>query len=485
VCKYLESQRHPLAREAAMALQSAVFLFYLFPLALVLDRLLGCIRSVRGRNYALLLVSLVFYTFGQWQGVPLLLLSAGWNYFAGAALARRPARKPVLVLALAADLLLLGVFKYFDFFAGILGLPGLGLTAPLGISFFTFKGMSYVIDVYRGGPAAKRFSDTLLYLAFFPQVTSGPITRFDGFAAQLEDRTVTPERTARGLRRFIAGLGKKLLISGSVAPIANAAFALGDGLDIRTAWLGALAYTIQLYFDFSGYSDMAIGLGAVFGFDTPENFRYPYISASITEFWRRWHTSLSQWFRDYLYIPLGGNRRGTARKALNTAVVFLLCGLWHGAAWTFLLWGAWHALFSALESLKVIDCQRWARTAPGRVLCHVYTLLVVCVGFVIFRAADLGQVLAIFQGLFTGFRLTPESTLALCRVSPASWCALLAGAAGSLPIAPKLSAWADGLEAGPGRAVRVCAYTAAAALFLVCLMAAAGGNFQPFIYAQF
>jgi len=471
-----------------MALQSAAFLFFLFPLTLALDRLLALIRrpaAIRWRNCLLLLVSLVFYACGQWQGLPLLLLSAALNYAAGAALARRPARKPVLALTLAADLLLLGVFKYLDFFAGSVGLPGLGLAAPLGISFFTFKGMSYVIDVCRGGPPAKRFSDALLYLAFFPQVTSGPITRFDGFAAQLEERTVTPERTARGLRRFIAGLGKKLLISGSAAPIANAAFALGDGLDIRMAWLGALAYSIQLYFDFSGYSDMAIGLGAVFGFDTPENFRYPYIAASVAEFWRRWHISLSQWFRDYLYIPLGGNRKGTARKAVNTAIVFLLCGLWHGAAWTFLLWGAWHALFSALESLKVIDCARWSRTAPGRTLCHAYTLLVVCLGFVIFRSADLGQTLAMFQGLFAGFRLTPESTLALCRVSPASWCAMLAGVAGSLPIAPKLSAWADGLGAGPGRAVRVCAYAGAAALFLICLMAAAGGSFQPFIYAQF
>jgi len=471
-----------------MALQSAIFLFFLFPLTLALDRLLAFIRhpaGLRWRNYVLLLVSLVFYAFGQWQGVPLLLLSAALNYAAGIALARCQARKPVLVLALAADLLLLGAFKYLDFFAGSLGLPGLGLITPLGISFFTFKGMSYVINIYRGGPAAKRFSDVLLYLAFFPQVTSGPITRFDGFAAQLEERTVTPERTARGLRRFIVGLGKKLLISGSVAPIANAAFTLGDGLDIRMAWLGALAYSIQLYFDFSGYSDMSIGLGTVFGFDTPENFRYPYIAASITEFWRRWHISLSQWFRDYLYIPLGGNRKGTVRKALNTAIVFLLCGLWHGAAWTFLLWGAWHALFSALESLKIIDCVRLARTAPGRVLCHVYTLSAVGLGFVIFRAADLGQVLVMFRGLFTGFRLLPESTLALCRVSPASWCAMLVGVAGSMPIAPKLSAWANGLDAGPGKAVRVCAYVGAAALFLVCLMAAAGGNFQPFIYAQF
>ena len=460
-----------------MAFQSAIFLSFFFPLALALDRLMP---GTRWKNRLLLVFSLVFYAFGQWQGLPVLLASAVLSFAAGAFLAKHPDAKPVLILTLAAHLALLGVFKYLDFFSGALGLPGLGLMAPLGVSFFTFKGMSYVIDVYRGGPAAARFTDALLYLSFFPQVTSGPITRFDSFAAQLTDRTATPERTARGLRRFIVGLGKKLLISAPAASVANAAFALGEGLDVRTAWLGALAYTIQIYFDFSGYSDMAIGLGAVFGFDTPENFQYPYIASSITEFWRRWHISLSQWFRDYLYIPLGGNRKGVGRKAVNTAIVFLLCGLWHGAAWTFLLWGVWHALFSALESLKVIDCKRWSRTTPGKVICHVYTLSVVCLGFVIFRAADLGQAAAMFRGMFTGFRLTAASTLALCRVSPASWCALAVGAAGCMPIAPKLSAWA-----ADKRAVRVCSYAGAAVLFVLCLMAAAGGGFQPFIYGQF
>ena len=460
-----------------MAFHSAVFLFFFLPLALALDRLMP---GTRWKNGMLLLVSLVFYTFGQWQGIPVLLLSAVIAWAAGALLAKRPGSRAVLAAALALDLGLLGAFKYLDFFAESLGLPGLGLLAPLGVSFFTFKAMSYVVDVYRGGPAAERFSDMLLYLSFFPQVTSGPITRFDGFAAQLADRSESPERTAKGLRRFITGLAKKLLISAPVAAVADACFGLGAGLDARTAWLGAAAYTIQLYFDFSGYSDMAIGLGAVFGFDTPENFQYPYIAASITEFWRRWHISLSGWFRDYLYIPLGGNRKGVARKALNTAVVFVLCGFWHGAAWTFLAWGAWHALFSALESLKILDCKRWARNIMGKGLCHVYTLLVVCLGFVIFRAADMGQALELFRGLFTGFHLTEASTLVLCRVSPASWCALALGAVGSLPIAPKLSAWAE-----DKKAARVCAYAGALALFALCLLAAAGGGFLPFIYAQF
>lgn len=469
-----------------MAFHDAAFLSVFFPLFFLLNRLLP---SLRWKNRLLILASLAFYTLGQWQGLPILLLTALVSWAAGRFLAGHPGNRLVLAGALAAELLLLAGFKYLDFFAGVLGLPpvvsGLGLAAPLGISFFTFKAMSCVIDVFRGGTAAARFSDTLLYLSFFPQVISGPITRFGDFAPQLADRSVTPEHTARGLRRFILGMGKKLLIASLAAPVADAAFALGANLDMRTAWLGAAAYAIQLYFDFSGYSDMAVGLGAVFGFDTPENFRYPYIALSLQDFWRRWHISLSQWFRDYLYIPLGGGRRGRGRKAVNTAAVFLLCGLWHGAAWTFLLWGAWHALFSALESLGVIDCRRWARSGPGRALCRVYTLLVVCLGFVIFRAADPAQALAMFRGMFAGVRWTEASTLVLCRVSPASWLALLAGIAGSTPLAPRLSAWAAGLEGGAGTLVRFCAWVGTLALFLLCLMAAAGGSFQPFIYGQF
>ena len=476
------------AGSADLAFHSAAFLFFFFPPAFLLYRILP---GIRRKNRLLLIVSLVFYAFGQWQGLPLLLLSALMNYIAGNAVARGVGRKPVLVLTLALNLLGLGCFKYMNFFADILSgllsrpLPRADLLLPMGISFFTFKGMSYVIDIYRGGPPARRFSDALLYISFFPQVTAGPITRYAWFSGRLEERAASPEQTARGLRRFIIGLGKKLLISALAAPVASAAFSLGGELDVRTAWLGAAAYTVQIYFDFSGYSDMAIGLGAVFGFAAPENFMYPYAASSITDFWRRWHISLSQWFRDYLYIPLGGGRRGSVRKALNKAVVFLLCGLWHGANWTFLLWGAWHGLFSALESLRVIDCKKLARSAPGRVLCHAYTLLVVCLGFVIFRAADLSQAMEMFRALFTGFRLTPASTLAIRRISPASWCALLSGCVLCLPIAPALNARAENLAAVPGRILRICSFAGAAALFLLCLMAAAGGSFEPFIYAQF
>lgn len=463
-----------------MAFHSAPFLFFFLPAAW----LLSLLAPGRGRNYMLVAVSLAFYACGQWQGIPCLLLSAAVSCAAGFFMPRVRARKALLAAVLAFHLLLLGTFKYLDFFTGTLNsllgtsLPAAGLPVPLGVSFFTFKSMSYAVDVYRDENArARRFSHVLLYLSFFPQAVSGPISRFNQFAQGLNSPRVRPEQSAKGLRRFIVGFAKKALVSEMAATVVNSAFALGDGLDWRLAWLGAAAYTLQIYFDFSGYSDMAIGLGMLFGFQTPENFDYPYISASITEFWRRWHLSLSLWFRDYLYIPLGGGRRGTARKCLNKAVVFLLCGLWHGASWTFVLWGAWHGLLSALES--ALPMKKLLEKPLGRCLGHVYTLLAVCVGFVVFRAASAAEAMTVLRAMFTGFALSPASTLALERISPAVWCALGAGVIGSLPVGPWLK---RRLESGW---LEFSSFAGAAALFVLCLLAAAGSSFQPFIYAQF
>ena len=463
-----------------MAFHSAPFLFFFFPAAW----LVSLAAAGRGRKYVLIAVSLIFYACGQWQGLPCLLLSAAVSCAAGFFMPRIRAKRALLAGTLAFHLLLLGTFKYLDFFTGSLNallgtaLPAAGLPAPLGVSFFTFKSMAYAIDVYRDEDArARRFSDVLLYISFFPQVTSGPISRFGQFAQGLEAPRPSAEQTAKGLRRFIAGFAKKALISEMAATVTNTAFSLGGGLDWRMAWLGAIAYTLQIYFDFSGYSDMAIGLGTLFGFETPENFRYPYISASITEFWRRWHLSLSLWFRDYLYIPLGGGRRGTARKCLNKAVVFLLCGLWHGASWTFVLWGAWHGLLSAAES--ALPMEKLQETPLGRCLGHVYTLLAVCAGFVVFRAASVGGAMTVLRAMFTGFALTPASTLALERISPAVWCALGAGVIGSLPVGPWLKQRLN------GGWLEFSSFAASAALFVLCLLAAAGSSFQPFIYAQF
>ena len=474
-----------------MVFGSPIFLFWFLPVTYIVCRLLPGVRS---RNAWLALASLVFYSFGQPVYLPLLLFSVVMNYLFGRLMmsAGRGKRWPA-ACAVAGNLLLLGTFKYLDFFAGTLNaafglsIPLPGLTLPIGISFFTFQGLSYALDVSRDPDSGtKSFGKLVLYISFFPQLIAGPIIKYHDVARQIDSREMTPELTLTGLRRFIAGFAKKLLLANTAGRVADSVFALTAGaLDMRLAWLGAVCYTLQIYFDFSGYSDMAIGLAAVFGFTTPENFSYPLAAVSITDFWRRWHISLSLWFRDYLYIPLGGGRCGRRRKALNKAVVFLLCGLWHGAGWTFLLWGAWHAIFSALESLGVIDCGRLGRTRPGRILCRVYTLAAVCLGFVIFRAADMGQALAFFRALFTGFHLTAASSLALARISPAAWCALLAGIVGSTPLGPRLKAWALGLGETPRRWVTACSYAGTAALFALCLMAAAGGSFQPFIYAQF
>ena len=262
-------------------------------------------------------------------------------------------------LAAGTNLALLGVFKYIDFVIGTFNslsgadLALTGIVLPIGISFYTFQGMSYVIDVYRHPEWGTRNpGKLLLYISFFPQLIAGPIVIYHDVAGQIDRREMTPELTLSGLRRFILGLGKKMLLANSMGEIADAVFAMTAAeLDFRLAWLGAVCYTLQIYFDFSGYSDMAIGLGRMFGFRFLENFNLPYASKSIKEFWRRWHISLSSWFRDYLYIPLGGNRKGAARTNLNKFIVFFATGLWHGANWTFVLWGLWHGLFSTLEGV--------------------------------------------------------------------------------------------------------------------------------------
>ena len=439
-----------------MDLNAAFFLFFFFPIVIILYLLTP---GTRWKNLLLGLAGLVFYAFGQWQGIVILLLSFLMNYAAGAMLRRGRWKKPVLILTLSLNIALLLWFKYLNLLIGTvnsllsLSVPALSMMAPVGISFFTFKAMSYVIDVYRGGGTGGCL-DVLLYISFFPQITSGPITRFGQFSAQLRERPMDAEQTARGLRRFIVGLGKKLLIAGMAAQIADSAFALGGEAGAALAWLGAVAYTVQLYFDFSGYSDMAIGLGAVFGFVTPENFNYPYVAGSLREFWKRWHISLSSWFQDYLYIPLGGGRKGRARKCLNQFLVFLASGIWHGANWTFLIWGAWHGVFTTAETLAGERLKSLQKSLPGRVFGHVYTLLLVCLGFVIFRAPSLGGALGMFRAMFTFAAPAAEAVLALERIGPAAWLALAVGIVGCLPVGPWLMCRADRLEGAPRGCLR-------------------------------
>ena len=462
-----------------MSFDSIIFISCFLPL---LAMGYALVRGVRARNALLLAAGLVFYAFGSLTGLLLLLICAAVNYGFGLALLRRPeGGRAIAAVAVALDLAFLAAFKYLNFALSALGLPSPvpGLAAPIGISFFTFKCISYIIDTRRDRSCGtKRFSELLLYISFFPQIMAGPITRFPEFRGQLAGRGGGIRGCAAGLRRFIVGLARKLILAGAAAGAADRAFGANAALDVRLAWLGAAAYMLQIYFDFSGYSDMAIGLGQMFGFVTPENFDSPYAAFSVTDFWRRWHISLSRWFRDYLYIPLGGGRKGRGRAALNKFIVFVLCGLWHGAGWTYLAWGAWHGLFTAGETL--LGGTRVPAKGLRGALGHVYTLLVVCVGFVFFRAETLAGGFRVLRAMLGLVPATAASTAALYAACPPLTAALLIlGALCALPLKPAL----DRLEkTAAGRA----AFNAACvALLALCVMRLAAGGFAPFIYFRF
>ncbi len=466
-----------------MVFSSAMFLFVFLPVVFLAYRL---IPGIRGKNTLLMLCSLLFYAFGNLTFFPLLLVSAFGNFVAGRLVARPGGRrKTVVVLAVIANLALLCVFKYLDFFITnlnfVLGteIPLTGIALPVGISFYTFQGMSYLLDVYRE-PAlcARRFSKVLLHISFFPQLVAGPIVKYDDVAQQIDHRVCTPELTARGIVRFIQGLTKKLLLANTLGAAADTVFGLTTAqLDIRLGWLGAICYTLQIYFDFSGYSDMAIGLGQMFGFHFRENFDHPYAAGSVQQFWRRWHISLSSWFRDYLYIPLGGNRKGKLRTYWNRILVFFCTGLWHGANWTFVLWGLWHGVMLLLEDALVPKEKR------GRIWGHLYTLLIVVLGFTLFRADTVTQAGQMFRVMFTGFQFTTESTAAFRNLfSPKLLAALLGAAVCALPV----KQWARQRFAGWGSsAAQIAVWPAALCLLVLDILLLASTAFNPFIYFQF
>ncbi|MBI5137191.1 MAG: MBOAT family protein [Nitrospirae bacterium] len=480
-----------------MVFSSPVFLFLFLPLVLALH----VAMPKGGRNALLLAASLLFYAWGEGLFVAVMLVSIALNHLAGVALDRRrggAAARLILGLGVAANLALLGAFKYANFLVDNLNaaLPALGLAPvqldpvhlPVGISFFTFQAMSYLVDVYRAeAPARHGPLQVALYIALFPQLIAGPIVRYHQVARQIVERLVTFDDFAHGVQRFTIGLGKKMLVANPLGAVADQVFALpAADLSAPLAWLGIACYTLQIYFDFSGYSDMAIGLGRLFGFHFPENFNYPYISRSVREFWRRWHMSLSGWFRDYLYLPLGGNRLGGVRTGVNLLTVFLLCGLWHGASWNFVIWGLLHGAFLALERGpwgRLLD----AAWAPLR---HAYALLVVMVAWVFFRAETLPDALgylAAMAGLSAG---DPARSAALYLDNEVLLC-LAVGAAGSLPLIPRLADWRDRRrDRGAWGTTAELAFSGTAALALCLLLAAsamglAAGTYNPFIYFRF
>ena len=466
-----------------MVFSSAVFLFAFLPLCFLLTRVT---KNLRLQNLMLALCSLLFYAFGQLQYLPLFLASVVVNYLAGRLLSGRLARsKAVLSIAVVLNLSVLAVYKYTDFVLSNLNtalgtaFPMTGILLPIGISFFTFQGLSYVIDTYREPENGTRdFLKLLLYISFFPQLIAGPIVKYHDIAAQIDERTTSPEETAAGIRRFIRGLAKKLLIADTAATLVDAAYATLSGTpDTRLMWLGAACYTLQIYYDFSGYSDMAIGMGHMFGFTIRENFLFPYGSSSIKEFWRRWHVSLSTWFKEYLYIPLGGNRKGRARAALNRFLVFLCTGIWHGANWTFVFWGLAHGLLSSAEDWGLIPVKKLEKKPWGKALCRVYTMLCVMLLFAIFRADSLADGFKLIGALFTG-TVTAEGSLLLARLlSPAAVFLLVLALLLSGNLVPTLRERVKLPEP--------LADLLSLLLLCLCILCLAKGGFHPFIYFQF
>ncbi|MBP3735682.1 MAG: MBOAT family protein [Lachnospiraceae bacterium] len=370
-----------------MVFSSLVFLWVFFPLVFVLSRI---IRAPKYQNILLLFASLIFYAWGEPKFILLLLFSICMNWAFGLLMEKYPAgRSTFLLLDIVGNLGFLGYFKYANFVLNTMdhlvpqiALPRVNVVMPIGISFFTFQAMTYVIDLYRGQyKAQKNLLHLALYISFFPQLIAGPIVKYREVNEQMTDRAMTPELTASGTRRFIYGLGKKVVLANSLAVGADAIFALpAENMTMLLAWAGAFLYTLQIYYDFSGYSDMAIGMGRMFGFRFLENFDHPYLSLSITEFWRRWHISLGSWFREYLYIPLGGNRKGKLRTYINLFVVFALTGLWHGASWNFVGWGLYHGFFTIIERLGL---GKLLKKLKG--INWIYTFLVVLIGWIFFR----------------------------------------------------------------------------------------------------
>ena len=471
-----------------MVFSSLSFLFLFLP-ALLAVYFLVPRRYREGRNAVLLLFSLGFYGCGGWRLLPLILVSIIMNYVFGllAAPGRRR-RKTALAAAVACNLGLLFVFKYLGFVTANLhalipAVPELTILLPIGISFYTFQAMSYVIDVYRGDAAVERsFLHVALYVVLFPQLVAGPIVRYSTVAEEIRCRREGADDMAEGLQRFLFGLAKKVLLANQMGLIADAAFSqTAPRLSMGLAWLGVIGYTLQIYFDFSGYSDMAIGLGRVFGFHFLENFNYPYVSRSVTEFWRRWHISLSTWFRDYLYIPLGGNRVSRGRQIRNLLIVWALTGFWHGAAWNFLFWGLYYALL--LMGERYCWGRGWERMPAA--LRHMGAMLLVMLGWLLFRASGTEQILLFLRamvGAGEGGLWTNQVSYLLRQF----WPELLAAPIACLPAAPwlrkKLSAKDEGLGAellrygAPGLALLFGGLSA---------MKLVEAGFNPFIYFQF
>ena len=458
-----------------MLFSSIPFLYYFLPAVLLVYFLVPS----RLRNAVLLLSSLIFYGWGEPKYVVLMVATIAAFYLCGLAIDRaksQRAKKVWLTVAVVVGIVLLTVFKYADFFlqsfAAVTGLslPLLKLALPIGISFYTFQCLSYAVDVYRGNAAAQKDPIAFgAYVALFPQLIAGPIVRYVDIARELENRTLTLDDAMAGVRRFLVGLGKKVLLANQLGLLTEV-FRDSSEKSILFHWMYAVAFMLHIYFDFSGYSDMAIGLGRVFGFHFIENFNYPYLSKSITEFWRRWHMSLGSWFRDYVYIPMGGNRVSRGRWVFNILVVWMLTGLWHGASWNFVLWGLLFALMLLLE--------KWipALQKLPELLRRGYVLLIVMLSFVLFNAADLHQAAGDVAGLFGGYPLLNRESVYYLRSYAVVFIVSIVGAT------PLVKTVASRI---PKKAAAVLEPMVLIALLLTCTAYLVDGSFNPFLYFRF
>jgi alginate O-acetyltransferase complex protein AlgI len=476
-----------------MLFSTGIFLFLFLPLSLLAFYL----SPKKYRNAILFVFSFVFYAWGGVNFSLLLLLSLVMNYFVGLWIDKSIDRKKLaLGLGVGLNLSLLVIFKYTNFAvenANVLferiqvpPLPHPEIVLPIGISFFTFQAISYQIDIYRKEAIVqKNFINLSLYISLFPQLIAGPIVRYHDIATQLVQRSLTISKFRSGIERIIIGLSKKVLLANTFAYVADQVFSTPfSQLDSSAAWLGIISYSLQIYFDFSGYSDMAIGLGRMFGFEFMENFNFPYIARSIKEFWRRWHISLSSWFRDYLYIPLGGNRNGSVRTYVNLMIVFFLTGFWHGASWSFIVWGLFHGLFLVIERLGFDGILK----KMGRVPSHLYTLIIVVIGWVFFRVEKLGDALDFLVVMFS-FNGSDGSLLSwLNFINPQLYFAFPIAIISSAYIFPRIHEYitiktaGNNLLIGLGKMLSLVFLLAA---FILCVLYILSDSYNPFIYFRF
>lgn len=474
------------------------FVFFFLPLCLILYYAVPfSIEIFSGKKFLLkngilLIFSLVFYAWGEPKYILLMLFSTLLDYTVGRLMERfgttKRKRRFFLCCSVCVNLSVLTFFKYADFLIGLLNgifgtdIAALGMHLPVGISFYTFQTMSYVIDLYRGNVKAERSYFTYLtYVSMFPQLVAGPIVRFSDINEQLHARKITSDNMEKGLMRFMMGLFKKVLIANQAGALWEEIRVLEAGnTSVATAWLGALCFTLQLYFDFSAYSDMAIGMGRMLGFSFNENFRYPLTAVSVTDFWRRWHISLSTWFRDYVYIPLGGNRKGALRHLFNIAVVWFLTGLWHGASWNFILWGIYYGILLMLE--KYVWGKAMERL-PGWIR-HAYAFLIVVFGFVIFAITDMGE-LGRYVGLLFSFASNELADPRFVWYLRNYGVLIIIACILACPVYPRLCEKAAGLDGKKGRVVSIFIGAGVMALFLLSTAYMVSDTYNPFLYFRF